>query len=214
MSRKQPLDSVPRSREHRRRQAFTLVELMIVVAIMGIVMSISVPFMHGALNKRKGMDGAVRDVQEACKFARDWSILRQTTQELRIHPHDGVFEVGASTAPSLETGQLSSPDINGGEWRMVDNRPPPSAAPAAPSTPQGSFRVQLPQGVIVEGLGVNGDDWTDDEVARVQFRKNGTCDEMSVVLYRAETNERRNVWLEVVTGLANIESDPLKFKSR
>jgi hypothetical protein len=37
---------------------------------------------------------------------------------------------------------------------------------------------------------------------------------MSVVLYRAETNERRNVWLEVVTGLANIESDPLKFKSR
>jgi hypothetical protein len=188
--------------------------MLIVVAIMGIVMSISVPFMHGALNKRKGMDGAVRDVQEACKYARDWAILRQTTQELRIHPHDGVFEVGVSTAPSPETGQLSSPDVNGGEWRMVDNRPPPSAAPAVPSTPQGSFRVQLPQGVTVEGLGVNGDDWTDDEVARVQFRKNGTCDEMSVVLFRAETNERRNVWLEVVTGLANIESDPAKFKPR
>jgi hypothetical protein len=37
---------------------------------------------------------------------------------------------------------------------------------------------------------------------------------MSVVLYRAETNERRNVWLEVITGLADIETDPAKFKAR
>ena len=95
---------------------------------------------------------------------------------------------------------------------MEDHRPP-STAPT-PKAASGGFSTRLPEGVIVEGLGVNGEDWTEDEVARVVFRPNGTCDEMSVVLFRSETNERRNIWLEVVTGLSELETDPAKFKAR
>ncbi|HXJ55257.1 MAG TPA: type II secretion system protein [Verrucomicrobiae bacterium] len=193
---------------------FTLIELLVVVAIMGIIMTICVPFMHNSFERRKGMNGAVREVQEACRTARDWAILRQTTQELRIHPHDGVFEVGISSAPaeSDQPQRLGSVDLHGDEWRIADNRP--STPTATPKAGGGNFSARLPDGVIVEGLGVNGEDWTDDEVARVQFRRDGTSDEMSVVLYRAETNERRNIWLEVVTGLPELETDPSKFKVR
>jgi prepilin-type N-terminal cleavage/methylation domain-containing protein len=193
---------------------FTLIELLVVVAIMGIVMTICVPFMHNALAAKRGMNGAVRDIQEACRTARDWAILKQATQELRIRPHDGIFEVGASSAPteSDQPHRLASVDLHGDEWRIADNRP--STAPAPQSVGSGSFSARLPTGVIVEGLGVNGEDWTDDQVARVQFRRDGTCDEMSVVLYRAESNERRNIWLEVVTGLPELETDPSKFKAR
>ena len=60
---------------------------------------------------------------------------------------------------------------------------------------------------------MNGEDWTDDPVARVRFRSNGTCDEMSIVLID-DHNEARNIWLEVVTGLPELESDESKFKAR
>jgi type II secretory pathway pseudopilin PulG len=182
---------------------------MVVVAIMGIVLTISVPFMHNAIGGNKGMNGAVKMVQEACSTARAWAILQQTTQELRIRPGDGVFEVGASSGGASQMNRLESKNLAGEEWRMA-NEP---AAPA-PAKGGGSFSVKLPEGVVVEGLGVNGEDWTEDEVATVRFYPNGTCDEMSVVLYRSESNERRNVWLEVITALADIESDPTKFKVR
>jgi len=190
--------------------AFTLIELLVVVAIIGIVLTISVPFMNTAITGNKGMNGAVKMVQEACSTARAWAILHQTTQELRIRPGDGVFEVGAASGGGVtRMDRLESKNLAGEEWRMADRPAPPSAPKEG-----GSFSKKLPEGVVIEGLGVNGEDWTEDEVARVEFRSNGTSDEMSVVLYRAETNERRNVWLEVITALAHIESDPLKFKAR
>jgi prepilin-type N-terminal cleavage/methylation domain-containing protein len=56
--------------------AFTLLELLIVVAIMGIVMTISVPFMNTAIMGNKGINGAMRLMQEACADARALAILR------------------------------------------------------------------------------------------------------------------------------------------
>ena len=76
-----------------------------------------------------------------------------------------------------------------------------------------SFSITLPAGIRIEGLGVNGEDWSEDEMARVRFYPNGTCDEMSLIVV-SEKNERRNIWLEVVTGFAEFETDPLKFKVR
>jgi prepilin-type N-terminal cleavage/methylation domain-containing protein len=189
-----------------RSLGFTLIEILVVVAIMAIVMTIAIPFIHSTVGKHKGINGAMKDVQEACSNARAFAILQQTTMELRIHPADGVFEVGASAEPT-EHSRLESLDLHGQEWRMADR-------PAAKGGGGGSFSVKLPEGVVIEGLGVNGEDWSEDEVARIRFYKDGTSDEMSVVLYRPESNERRNVWLEVVTGLAEIETDPLKFKAR
>ena len=192
---------------------FTLIELLVVVAIMGIVMTISVPFMNSAINGNKGMTGAVKGVQEASKFARDWAILKQTPHELRIRPADGVFEVGPSSGAGegmigggLARTEQFSPNVQGKDWRMGGK---PSGGEGS-----GSFSMRLPDGVVVEGLGVNGEDWTEDEVARVRFYPNGTCDEMSVVLYEPESGKRRNIYLEVVTGLSDIETDPSKFKVR
>ena len=60
---------------------------------------------------------------------------------------------------------------------------------------------------------MSGEDWTEDEEAHVWFYSNGTCDEMSLVLL-SDKGERRNIFLEVVTGLAEFEVDPLKFRDR
>jgi hypothetical protein len=179
---------------------------MIVVAIIAIFMTVSIPFINTAIDGGKGMNRAVKDVQEACSHARAIAILQQTTSELIIHPRDGTLEVGASSAESTPHGGLDSPSVNGGNWRMAERKP-------AKSSGSSGFSVKLPDSVHIKGLGVNGEDWTDDDVARVRFKSNGTCDEMSIVLID-ERNQTRNIWLEVVTALSEVESDESKFKAR
>lgn len=190
---------------------FTLLEILVVVAIIALVMTISVPFMKGYLDKHRGMGGAVRMVQEACSDARAMAILKQTTTELVIRPGDGSFDVAGASSSGTSGGTMDG----GSGYTAIDA---PAANRPAPVTGKIELKLKypakLPDGVVIEGLGVNGEDWTEDAVARVQFRPNGTSDEMSVVLFEPESNTRRNIWLEVITGLPELETDPSKFKVR
>ena len=188
--------------------AFTLLEILVVVAIIAVVMTIGIPFMNTAIGGGKGMTRAVKDVQEACSHARAMAILQQTTAELIIRPRDGSFEIGVASGPAVNgMARMDSPSVSGQDWRMADRKGSGGGGAGA------GFSAKLPDTVHIEGLGVNGEDWTEDPVARVRFYSNGTSDEMSVVLLD-DKNERRNIWLEVVTGLPELETDPLKFKAR
>jgi prepilin-type N-terminal cleavage/methylation domain-containing protein len=202
-------------------RAFTLVEIMVVVGIIAIVMTIAVPFMRTAFETPRGMGGAVKVLQEAASNARALAILRQTTTELVIRPREGTFEV-SMTGGSGERGggiesvdgprvNMASKNVAGEDWRMADRKT--GGGGGGGRSERDPFSGRLPSGIQIEGLGVNGEDWTEDDVAKVRFYSNGTCDEMSIVLI-SDSNERRNVWLEVVTGYAEIESDPRKFKAR
>ena len=195
---------------------------MVVVGIIAIVMTIAVPFMRTAFETPRGMGGAVKVLQEAASNARALAILRQTTTELVIHPREGTFEVSMSGGGGERGGgsdsvdgprvHMQSKNVAGEEWRMADQKTG-SGGGGGGRSERDPFKGRLPKGIQIEGLGVNGEDWTEDDVAKVRFYSNGTCDEMSIVLI-SDTNERRNVWLEVVTGYAEIESDPQKFKVR
>jgi prepilin-type N-terminal cleavage/methylation domain-containing protein len=214
----------PKPETRSSTPGFTLIEIMVVVAIMAIVLTIGIPFMNTSLNGGKGMNRAVKDVQEACKVAREWAILRQSPQELRIRVDDGTyFEVSPARLTgdgwngelsrrerylrSLAEGQDRgfSPNVEGNEWRM-QNRP------SSGGQGGGNFSVKLPDGVGIEAILANGLDVTETGSATVVFRPNGTCDELNLVLFRPESNERRQIWLEIVTGYTDIESDPSKFR--
>lgn len=214
------------SKRGASRRAFTLVEIMVVVGIIAIVMTIAVPFMRTAFDSPRGMGGAVKILQEAASNARALAILRQTTTELVIHPREGSIEVSMSGGGGDRGGgidfvdgsrvHMESKNVSGEDWRMADRKTGSGGSGGGSGggrSERDPFKGRLPKGIQVEGLGVNGEDWTEDEVAKVRFYPNGTCDEMSIVLI-SDTNERRNVWLEVVTGYAEIESDPQKFKVR
>lgn len=189
---------------------FTLLEILVVVAIIALVMTISVPFMKGYLDKHRGMGGAVRMVQEACSDARAMAILKQAETDLVIRPGDGSFEVtGAPSAPA-DAGTTGSSGYTPIDAPLA-SRPAPAAGKIELKL---KYPARLPEGVIVEGLGLRGEDWTEDPEARVRFYPNGTSDEMSLVLHEPETNLRRNIWLEVLTGLPELETEPSKFKVR
>jgi prepilin-type N-terminal cleavage/methylation domain-containing protein len=186
---------------------FTLIELLVVVAIIGLVMTIAVPSIYRQLHP-ESMQKAVSDVMEACSHTRARAILGGATTELVINTLDKSFSIGAAAVGSVAApeNRLDSPDVAGNEWRMED-RPRPSSA----GSEEGNFSCKLPDKIQIEGIRLNFLDYTEDEIVRVRFYPNGTCDEFSIFLL-SDTGERRQIFLEVVTGLADVESDPLKFR--
>jgi type II secretory pathway pseudopilin PulG len=189
---------------------------MVAVGIMAVIMTVAIPNLYRAM-QQNSMRKAVSDVMEACNVARSKAILDNTTVELRIRPGDRSLSVSAAAGPShgaagaMDPGGFgpggSLPDRVDYQWgdRMVDH--------SGPASGSSSFSAKLGDSIIIEGLGVNGEDWTEDAEARVRFRPNGTCDEMSIVLC-SDKGERRNIWLEAVTGLAEVEVDIFKFRDR
>jgi prepilin-type N-terminal cleavage/methylation domain-containing protein len=197
----------------RLPHGFTLIELLVVVAIMGIVLTISVPFMNTAISGNKGINGAMRMVQEACADARALAILKQATATMtidgegNINVQEGAGSSGRSRAESL--------DVAGNEWRMADR---PSGGGSGGGARGGrvemkhKYPVKLPEGVGIEAILANGLDATELEMAEVRFYANGTCDEFNVVLRHPESGEYRQVWLEITTGLPDFETDRAKFR--
>jgi hypothetical protein len=73
--------------------------------------------------------------------------------------------------------------------------------------------TRLPDKVLIELMDINKlpHEFRDDDNARVRFFPNGTCDELTLVLV-SDQNERREITLEVTTALANVESNPTRFR--
>lgn len=184
-----------------RRSAFTLLELLVVVAIMAIVMTIGIPFMRTAIDSPKGMKGAFKAIDDACKAARAFAILQQTTTEIRIHD-SGTIEMSV-----VGDGSASRQSCSGAPAGESSEE-----GRSGKGSSQGGGPWKLPEGVGIEAILANGQDVTDLEVARVQFRANGTCDELQIVLYQPDTGVKRMVWLDVVTATVDFETDERRFK--
>jgi len=76
-------------------RAFTLIEIMVVVAIMGIILAAGVPSLYGFLHKA-GLRKTTTDIVETCQSARAYAILSGQTAELTFHPRDGTCEAAAT----------------------------------------------------------------------------------------------------------------------
>ena len=167
------------------RYAFTLIEIMVVVAIMGLILATGIPSIY-RIWKKEGMRQAVSDVVEVCSNARARAIFSGSQVEVVFHPLERRFEIGGgsvSTAPPRE-----------GEVENLEKPPPP---------PGSGQTGQLPEDIIIEMLDVNLSEYRESEFVRVRFFPNGTSDEMTLIL-RSSKNEQRGITLEITTGLASV----------
>jgi prepilin-type N-terminal cleavage/methylation domain-containing protein len=172
--------------------AFTLIEIMVVVALLAVIMAMGIPSIVGAL-KAEGLRKATNDLTDACNKARAHAIMSGTVMQLNFHPLEKTFDVGAAGAAASDA---NSPDAGA--------TPNPNPAPAGVSG-------QLPDNVTMPLLYVNMVDKTQADSASVRFFPNGTCDEMSLIL-QGDKNEMRMISLEITTGLASVENNPQKFR--
>lgn len=76
----------------RQGRGFTLIEIMVAVAIMGLTFAIGLPsFVHAF--KREGMRKAEKDLLDACREARAAAIMQDKPVDLVFHPLERSFEV-------------------------------------------------------------------------------------------------------------------------
>jgi type II secretion system protein H len=143
-------------------KAFTLLEIMMVVAIMGLVVAVGMPAFVSNVEK-KGMRKALNDIQDVCRGAREKAILSGNRATVTFHPRDRTFEVEG-----------------GGSANKVSS-----------ST--------LPDGISIEMLDINLDEYKDSDEAKVFFSPNGTSDEMTLILY--DGREHKTITLEYSTAL-------------
>jgi prepilin-type N-terminal cleavage/methylation domain-containing protein len=169
-------------------RAFTLLEIMMVVAIIGLIMTMSVPgilrTMHqGPLRK------AVNDVKTICYNARAQAILHSVTTTVVFHPQSG--EVMLSNLANTNSTDGFPPEDSSRETKA------PAIGSALNSTKFGD-------GVIIDMLDVNLSECKDADEARVRFFPDGTSDEMTLILHSGD--QYRKITLEVTTGLTSVEA--------
>lgn len=175
-----------------RARAFTLIEIMIVMAIIGIVMATGVPSIVRGLD-RDQLARAVKDTMEGCKTARDRAILQGVPWEFVLT----VEETGERQMLVRESPR--------DDFRMDESAPTGESRRAPPESPYSGFPRKLGNDVLVQMIEVNFATPAEGSEARVRFFPNGTADEFTVV-YELR-GKQRFIKTDIITGYAT-EFDP------
>ena len=105
-------------RSRRGGHAFTLIEIMIVVAIIGLVAAMGMPSILKALQK-EGMRKALSDVVDVCSSARAKAIITHQTVSVVFRPAEKGFSSEGGQAE--HSGMVSSSTLpEGVEFAMLD----------------------------------------------------------------------------------------------
>jgi prepilin-type N-terminal cleavage/methylation domain-containing protein len=168
------------------RRAFTLIEIMIVIAIIAIVASAGIPLMTRAMN-RDQLAKAVNDVLEGCKLARDRAILQN-------RPYDFVIRTKSDNQWEMNVEPTKVKDAGAPGASIAS-----ATAKEAPSL-IGDFPREFGRDVAFELIYVNLADVMAASEARVRFYPNGTADEFTVVMNAH--GKSRTIKVDIITGAA------------
>jgi len=179
--------------------AFTLVEIMMVLAILVIVLGVALPVMVGTVRKAP-LRQALNDLDEGFLKARMLAILSGQPAELVIRAADGTLLVRqvSETGP-VEPEALAEPGTAASAPPAVET---PADKPPREELPR--FSAKLHESLAFRQLTVNLRDLMDEPEAVIRFQPNGTCDAFTAVL-TAETGEERLLQLEITTGRLRIQ---------
>jgi len=175
----------------RRRRAFTFVELMFVVVILGVLAAIVAPRVVGG-GQTTAIRTTARDMARLCAFARQSAISGQANVTLTIVPEEKVWYLTLAHDEKDERKYRTS-----------------SRKKRAAITDEEEQHTLDPKLSFAEVLR-DGETLTDEEIEIVFFPQ-GTSSGATVVLETAN-GRKMSVHIEKATGLASaIEGEPKDF---
>lgn len=178
-----------------RNQAFTLIELLIVMAIISIVSTMGVPAVFRAIQKRDPLTQSISDILDACAQARATAIIRCSPMVVKFHPYEYTFNVEEMPRDINES-------ISWGDSAKVSGTG--STKSSMKGAPYKSANYTLNDEVTIEMLDVNMTEHKDNDVVITRFFPNGTADLLTLVL--SWDGEFRRVTVDMVTGLADFDN--------
>ncbi|HIG81149.1 MAG TPA: type II secretion system protein GspH [Verrucomicrobiales bacterium] len=168
----------------RRRAGFTLVEIMVVVAIMGVLLGLALMNFH-ALNKKEPLEQAVSDLEGLCRRARTEAIVKSRPMDLTLDSEGRRFEL--ATAPHAQ----NAPDPDGLLIATVQEAVTLDQA----ALPTGvEFEIVLPE---------ESPDSETPGVVVIRFYPNGTAEPLEALMIMSGEGVYTLV-LDPVTGRLNV----------
>jgi prepilin-type N-terminal cleavage/methylation domain-containing protein len=156
-------------------RAFTLMELMVVVAIIGLLAAMGLPSFFKVLQK-EGMRKAVSDVEDVFFSAREQAIVGNKPVAVVFVPRTRQFGVEGTS-------------ISGNASTVVNTHSGKTVA------------ATLPEGVEVGMLDIYHKDFSQSDIARIWFNADGTSDEAVIVLIAKGGADTKKITLEYATGM-------------
>lgn len=94
----------------RSGAAFTLLEIMVVVAIMGVILAAGIPSLYKFVHK-EGFRKSVSDIMDVCSAARAQAIISGKTTEVVFYPKEGKCELAGGGGKAGAGGWVHSAQI-------------------------------------------------------------------------------------------------------
>ena len=158
------------------KRAFTLVEIMVVVAVMGLLLGISIPAFRKIMNKAP-LEQGISDVESLCRQARAEAIVGQQAMDVVFNESE---EIVALTAAA-----------------RVINAPDPFTGLMIKTTEETQLIDQVALEVDLQIIEPEPDEFTLDEI-RIRFYPNGTSETLELRVVGA--GEAYRLTLDPVTG--------------
>ncbi|HEU6447752.1 MAG TPA: type II secretion system protein [Verrucomicrobiae bacterium] len=177
------------------RGAFTLIEIMVVVAIIGLIAAMGIPSIVSSVQK-EGMRKAVSDFKDVCAEARREAIFKNQAMAVIIDPAKGTFSVTSAPADESASAQTNNPNA------AADTAPVPSSSSTQSSSWEKMTSGQLPDGFQFEMVARSRQDFTDYEWVKFCFYPNGTADEAFVIILDKNGIGRSRINIDFATGIA------------